>query len=270
MPPTLRGPLLAASLFLPACASPTSIPAAPEAPVVSEAPVRPVDALSVRSDSLLIQVDSLRYTVAVDYPQIFGTSAGASAAAVRAANASIRDSVAVLARSFRPDAPVPADAPGFEHTEVLGGYDAPFLASDVFSTLIPISANTGGVHENFYALPLNLDLATGAPVRLADLFRPASAWADTLSAHVEPALVEEMTLRMRGRDGDAREYLSPRGYGPEALRTTPFTLGADSLALHFVPYQVAGFAWGSFRIAVAYADLAPLMRTDGVAGRLHP
>ena len=182
----------------------------------------------------------------------------------------MRDSVVAIAGSFRPDAPVPPDTPGFEQYVVTGGFDTPFLGSNVFSELVTVTAYTGGAHENFYALPLNVDLTSGEAIRLEDLFCPEAAWADTLATRVEPALVAEMAERADVSPAEARGFLNPGGYAPEALRITPFTLARDSLTLHFVPYAVAGFVWGGFDVPLGYSDLAALLRRDGAAARLHP
>lgn len=259
-PAGLRPLALATALLVSACAS--NAPAGPSEP---DAPA----SLTVRTDSLQIDVDALRYHVAVGYPQLDGPPGGATRAAVDAANRSIRDSVEALVETYRPAEAVPADAPASEVTTVDGGYDDPFLAPGVFSALVEVYAYTGGAHGNTAYAPINVDLTTGAPVRLGALFRRDAAWADTLAARVGPALVAEAAARMEATEDEARGALYAEGYDAGAMRDATFTLGADSLALHFVPYEVAAYAFGTFRVPVAYTDLDAVLAPAGPAARLR-
>ena len=48
-----------------------------------------------------------------------------------------------------------------------------------------------------------------------------------------------------------------------------FALGADSLTLQFVPYEVAYYAFGAPDAAVAYRDLDAFLRPDGPVSRIR-
>lgn len=247
-----------------ACATPTGTPSPPETGSALEA-------LSIRSDSLGLSVDSLRYTVDVEYPQLTGSSGTVSAATVADVNAAIRDSVTVLAEMFRPAevvAPENRDSPSYV-AEVSGSTETTFLGNDVFSALVGVYAFTGGAHGNTFFHAINRDLRTGAPITLDDLFMPGSSWADSLSAHADRALIRKMLDDAEmGSVREAREGLYPEGFDAAAMRHATFTLSADSLTVHFVPYEVAYYAFGSTDVPVAYRDFAPFLRPDGVAARL--
>ena len=244
----------------------TQTAGAPSSPPAESAP----EALAVRTDSLLISADSLRFDVAVGYPQITGSSESVSTTAVAAVNAVIRDSVMALADRFRPTETVPPDAPPYRIVTIEGGTDDVFLGGDLFSGLVATYVYLGGAHGSNIVAPVNRDLRSGAAIHLGDLFRADTPWADTLSAQAERGLVRKAT----GNDiaatvAEARGWLSAEGYRAEAMRNARFTLGRDSLAIHFVDYEVSAYAFGPSRVPIAYRDLAPLMRSDGVAGRLQ-
>lgn len=225
--------------------------------------------LEVRTDSFTVQVDSLRYTVAVEYPQITGRTSEVSEQVVRAVNDAVLDSVVALAERFRPTEAVPPDAPAYEVVTVEGFTDDVFLGADVFSAYVETYVYLGGAHGSSVAVPLNRDLRAGAAIRLGDLFRPGTPWPDTLSAQAERGLVRKaIGSGLAASLADMPGLLYPEGYDREVMRDARFTLGADSLAIHFVHYEVSAYAFGTSRVTVAYAALAPLMRTDGVAARL--
>ena len=229
-------------------------------------------ALAVRTDSLLISVDSLQFMVAIGYPQLTGATATVSAERVAAVNAAIRDSVAALAEQFRPEEAVaPEDRGSFSFVaEVEGGTDAVRLHGDVLSGLLQVYAFTGGAHGNTYVQPVNVDLVTGAPIRIGDLFRAGTPWADSLSAHASRALTAKLVANdPAATPSSVAETFYREGFDADAMRQARFTLGRDSLAVHFVPYEVAFYAFGSTRVPVAYADLVAFLRPNGPVARLR-
>ena len=232
----------------------------------------PSDTLALRTDSLLISVDSLRFTVAIGYPQLTGATATVPAERVAAVNAAIRDSVAAIAERFRPEqavAPEDRDSPAFA-AEVSGEALDVRLHGDVLSGLLEVYAFTGGAHGNTFYTPLAVDLRTGAPFALADAFVPGTPWADTLSAHAGRALVSAMRA---GDDppsvDEARSTLYAEGYDAAAMQRVAFALGADSLTLQFAPYEVAYYAFGAPTVPVAYRDLEAFLKPDGPVARIR-
>ena len=110
----------------------------------------------------------------------------------------------------------------------------------------------------------NYDLGTGAQIELDDLFDSATAYLDTLSAKSRVALAA--AAERRGFDAIG---LLENGYAPTTENFTRFTLGADSLSLHFPPYAVASYAAGPFRVSFAYSDLLSVLMDVGPAATLQ-
>ncbi len=230
------------------------------------------DTLSVQTDSLFISVDSLNYTVSIGYPQLTGSSATVPAAMVERVNGVIRDSVTTHAEEFRPsEVPPPdeRDSPMYV-AEVDGGTDNVMLRGDVFSALLGVYAFTGGAHGNTFYTPLTIDLRTGAPISLDDVFRAGTPWPDTLSAHSERALFAKLYENdPEATPASAAETFYTEGYSPAAMRHATFTLGADSLTVHFVPYEVAYYAFGSTDVPVAYTALDAFLKPGGPVPRIR-
>ena len=253
---------LLSALLVAGCASPSE-------PTGASSSVSPL--LALRTDSLTLSVDSLVFTVDIAYPQLTGASATVSAATVASVNAAIRDSVTALADGFRPaEAVAPEDRGSPQYTaEVSGSTGEEFLGSDVFSALVEVYAYTGGAHGNTFFHAVNRDLRTGAAISLGDLFRPDAPWADSLSAHARRALYAKLFENdPDATPASAAETFYKEGFDAAAMGHATFTLSADALTVHFVPYEVAYYAFGTTDVSVAYADLAPMLRRDGVTARL--
>lgn len=230
----------------------------------------PAGALGVRTDSLLIAVDSLQFTVAIGYPQIVGSTATVPAERVAAVNAAIRDSVRAIAESFRPEAAVPPDERDsfMSQTTVEGGTDAVLLHGDVLSGVLLVGAYLGGAHGSAFFRPVAVDLRTARPVALADVFRPGTPWADSLAAHADRQLLAFM-LSTGASAADARSNLFSEGYAPGVIPHVAFALQADSLLLQFGSYEVAAYVFGVPTVTVAYADLDAFLRPDGPVARIR-
>lgn len=255
--------LLALAAALAACTGSAGCADAPApgapAPAASGRPARGATAeRTVRIDSLGIDVDSLRYTVRIGYPQVFG--------APGTVNAAIRDSVVALAESFRPAEAIVPDVPAFENTTVWGGMDDVTLVGDLFSAVIQVYAYTGGAHGNAYFLPINVDLQTGEPVAFADVVGDGPAVRDTLAAYVMRAVVDRLMGHGDATLAEARQSVRSYNQGDVRIEGEPlFTLGADSLVVYEPPYAVMAYAFGAFRVPIAYADLQPFLRPGGPA-----
>lgn len=100
---------------------------------------------------------------------------------------------------------------------------------------------------------------TGQRISLGDLFAPGTPYLEAVSAGAR------RSLEALGWDGG--EYSWAEGLDPTEENFAAFTLAADSLVLHFAPYQVGPYSAGSFRAAVAYADFADILADDAPVGR---
>ena len=260
----MRPVSLALALTLAAC---VSDPAPPGAPTEVER-AAPTPSASMAASGLTVAVDSLlrdeperNYRVAIGYPQIEGSAGRPMARVLRAANAAIRDSVVALADGFRPEAPPPGESAERYPVRVDGLVSDTYLSDRVMSALISVHFYTGGAHGMTLFLPLTLDLDTGRALAPADLFAPDSPWADTLAAWVGRDVQAQIRQRSAAAptSGYAAEGLAPIREGQMSL-----TVGADSVAVHVPPYQLASYAEGSFRVAVPRRAVAPFARPGGV------
>ncbi|MDX1530704.1 MAG: DUF3298 domain-containing protein [Rhodothermales bacterium] len=225
-----------------------------DAPAPAADPAAAPGSLHVATDRLFDEDAEFNYSADVAYPQIEG-----GGPTIERVNAAIRDSVEAAAAYVRPDPTAFTGDP--EQDRLLvgaleGGFTEPLLQDGLFSTRLDLSVYTGGAHPNHYALPLTYDLTTGAPVRLADLFRPDAAWRDTLAR-----LATDRLVAARGSD-----WLFEVPIPAEALST--FTLGPDSLRLFFAPYAIAPYAAGTSEVALSYERLRDLLDPAGPTTRL--
>lgn len=230
--------------LLAACARPADVPVAAPGPAVV-------------IDSVVVADSTLRFTAAFAYPQL--RDAGPHTDAI---NQAIADSARAYVERFRPGAAPPPDCMTCQ-AEVEGEVEVARLDERLFSALISTYTYTGGAHGNADFLPLNVDLATGRRIALADLFAPGSAYLDTLSAEVEVSLA-----RQAGTHGMTASDFWAEGYAPEAGNFARFTLGPDSLTVRFPPYQVGPYAAGPFAASIAYADLRAVLAPDDPAAAL--
>lgn len=256
-------PALALVLALVAC-GPTEAPA-PEAGPVPGA-VAPASAFTARADSLVEVDPSLRYSARIVYPQV--EADGPLPPGAEAANAAIVDSVRALAAVFRPEPPPPGVSVAPYPVELEGDYDDVLLTDGLLSALVDLYAYTGGAHGTTFFLPLNLDLTTGRPIRLGDLFREGTPVGDTLAAHVERGVAQALAAQFGEPIEAARRSIYAAGLDDFRGGRFAFTLGPDALLVHVPPYQLAAYAAGSFSVPVPYAALRPFAEAGGPLARL--
>lgn len=232
-------------------------PAAPDVPAADD--TGPADP-SVAADSLVIEDSTLSFFVHYLYPQL--RDAGPHTDAL---NRGFADSARAVVETFRPTEP-PDPAFPYE-TTVDGGFEVDRLDSRLFSAVELYSYYTGGAHPNHDFIPINYDLATGRPFGLGDLFRPETPYLDTLSARTEAHL--RAWAGSSGFSEEVEEAYWPDGFAPEAVNFSRFTVGSDSLHLHFPPYQLAAYAAGAFYVTVPLDVLRPFLAPSGPADALR-
>ena len=216
---------------------------------------------TLATDSLVVRDPLLRYAVAVAYPQLRGSSGEPMSPALRAVNAAIRDTVAALARDFRPVAP-PAGTELDYPVEVTGGVGRSYVSDHVLSALVEVEAFTGGTARNTVLLPLTFDLRTGQAVAPADLFAAGAPWADTLAGWAERTVAYR--LRRAAAPGDtARAEFYPQGLDRLRAGDVAVTMGRDSLRVHVPPGQLSD-APGAFDVGVPYPAVRALARPGSV------
>ncbi len=265
IPPAGRPPLLVllGALALGAC---TSDPT-PEAPAIEVDAPRVGASFTLATDSLVVRDSLLRYTVAIGYPQIRGSSGEPMSSTLRAVNAAIRDSVRALADDFRPEvAPPDDDSPAYV-VDVQGGPERSFVSNEVVSVLVNVYAFTGGAHGSTVFLPLTYDLGTGRALAPADLFAPGTPWPDTLAAWAERAVVGEMARRLETTPDSARASFFAGGLDSVRRGDVAVTMGRDSLRVHIPQAQLTPSVVGSFDVGVPYPAVRPFARPGSVLAR---
>ncbi len=244
----------------------------PEPPVeavdVTEVALVDTMAVPVLAVARLESEPENRLEVEFTYPQLNPSAVPELAPMLDAVNADIAARIAAEVDSFlvwaRESAVGYEDNPELGHSLLEGAYADPFVNDRIFSASQEVYTYIlGAAHPNTTTLVYNYDLGTGAPLGLGDLFNSATAYLDSLSAWVGTALAAE--AEELGLDAD---FLFREGFAPAAENFTRFTLGPDSLTLHFPPYAVAPYVAGPFTVSLAYSDLRPLLMETGPAATL--
>jgi len=112
--------------------------------------------------------------------------------------------------------------------------------------VFPLGAAHGMPYEDYY----HIDLKTGAEYRLSDLFKPGAPYAQRLRDIVRQQIAANP-------DGGVYEP------DPEVKPDQPFAAGADALQIYWAPYEIAPYAAGFPTFTIPYADLQPLIDTEG-------
>lgn len=253
--PPAPGVLVALGVALAACGAPAPIDGPAFAPLV-EVAVTPDP--SFVADSVVIVDSTHLFFVRYRYPQL--RDAGPHTDAV---NRAIVDSVRATIEVYRPEGPPPERSYRFT-TDLDAGFDVHRLDADLFSVVTSFYTYTGGAHGNQHTEVLNVDLVTGRPFGLADLFRPGASYLDTLSATADGWILQEAPRRRATRDDYWEE-----GWAPESSNFARFTVGTDSLRFYFPPYQIAPYVAGSFAMSVPLTRLQSLLAEERPATVLH-
>ncbi len=209
-----------------------------------------------------------RLEVGLTYPQLNPSASPELAHMLDVVNADIALRIAATVDSFlvaaREAATDYQDNPDVGASSLEGVFAVPFLNDRIFSASQTVDTYVLGMaHPNSTTVVYNYDLATGKQIGLTDLFDNPTAYLDTLSAWVG----EGLGLEAQERGADASDLFS-EGFAPSNDSFRLFTIGPDSLRLHFPPYAVAPYAVGPFTISLAYTDLRPLLKTTGPAATL--
>ena len=209
-----------------------------------------------------------RLEVGLTYPQLNPSATPELARMLDAVNADIAARIAAEVDSFlvwARDAAISLDDhPELGHSSLEGAFADPFVNDRLFSASQEVYTYVlGAAHPNTTTLVYNYDLGTGAQIGLGDLFNGATAYLDTLSIRAGAGLIAEAEQR-----GFEASGLLTEGFAPAAENFARFTLGPDSLRLHFPPYAVAPYVAGPFTVSLAYADLRSVLMDAGPAATL--
>lgn len=222
---------------------------------------------TVSADSIVVDDPARRLEARIVYPVLHGDVAAREA---------INEQMLLVAdgawRDMAPEEPLGPEASEYERYSFDSSYEVTHLGDGVLSLMQGLYAYTGGAHGNTFFFPQSYDLATGRPLALDDAIATTPAGLAALRDAVLSGLLDEAADRFEV----PRETVRDEGYlwlddvtaTPEAFDGI-WTLGADSLTVHYEPYAVSSYAAGTWHIAVAYADLAPHLGpvTRRLAGR---
>lgn len=195
------------------------------------------------------------YRASVDYPQVEGLP---DAGAVEAVNKEIEREVMVVLDAFtmRPhqrvdDHEVDSLVGRFETVR----FDEGIAAFRLFLTEVP----SGAVHGSTTALTVTFDSRTGRRYRLADLFRPGSAYLERLSDISRRMLAEHL-------DDPDEEWVED-GTAPREENFGGWAVADGALQVTFGEYQVAPYADGLPTILIPAGYLADIADHSGPLAR---
>ena len=125
----------------------------------------------------------------------------------------------------------------------------------------------GAAHPSHAFHVINYDAKAGRELRLADLFRPGSAYLKRISE------VAVRQLRRWNKDsaeyagGAGEPYLTDEGINegaaPKDENYKNWTLTPRGLVVTFDYYQLGAYAAGAPKVVLPYADLKDVIRADG-------
>ena len=121
--------------------------------------------------------------------------------------------------------------------------------------MVTSSSYMGGAHPNTAVTPLTYDLAAGAPVTMAYLFKPGSE-ADVMKI-ISSALAE--------RSGCRPDNFKSAGFFTDTL-PAPSGMSVDKsgmIEFQYGQYEIGPYAMGIIMVPVAPADVAGLLSPEG-------
>lgn len=179
----------------------------------------------------------------------------------------------------------------FRSATVRGSLTSEWSTPDVYSGLLSLwmfsdgwGGRDGRTLEWSRLRPITLDVTTDTLVALGDLFEPGSPWLDRLADAALPQLRRQATSfgqQAAKHTTDVGPYNSSRderlnALSAESLAAAAFTLGPDALILHVERTAVTDWGYNNndgpppvFRVSVAYTDLEPVLRRDGLVARIR-
>jgi TPR repeat protein len=200
--------------------------------------------------------ESLRYKIAVEYPQLWGGNQQVLAGFNQHVKALVADIVGQFKKNavewVRDDPPKPEDD---AVNDLSVGYEILAIEHGLVSVRLGIDTYfMRTVHPSHSTLVVNYSLIGGKPLALADLFRPGSDYLRVISKRC----IQELA----SGDGDADESLaSGAAARPENYQN--WNVASGGLRITFDEYQVAGYVAGQPEVTVPYNVLARVLRDDG-------
>lgn len=152
------------------------------------------------------------------------------------------------------------NAEGEHSTSFVVAHRSPEFLSVLFNDY---SMWPGAAHPSHAWFSLNYDLRNNREVKLPDLFRPGSNYADTVAR----LCAEEVARQKRRLDMDVGE--DQRDAVAEIVSgEATFFPSESGVVIVFNPYEVGSYAEGYYVVRLPYAQLRGVLRTDNYVGAL--
>lgn len=161
-------------------------------------------------------------------------------------------------------------------------YDMDYIITDTLGYISVVFERyfheSGTAHHNWEVMTRTYSGRLHRWVDLGDLFRPSSNYVGVLSRKCEDTIIHELRERARADyrenhdTADMKRKLAEidtlysesieRGAGPRKDNFRNFATSKDGIHIYFAPYEVAGYAEGSFDIFIPFSELEQILATD--------
>jgi uncharacterized protein DUF3298/peptidoglycan-N-acetylmuramic acid deacetylase PdaC-like protein len=240
---------------------------------LSQEPIEFSNGVEIVSRQIKEKNKKLKYEVAVDYPQL----AGSTDPNFEKFNQTVRSLVNRHVGGFKKDMvsaesePTPdstVSPPVYEDTgsDITIGYTVALAKNDLISIQFVVSSYyAGAAHPNSSSEVVNFDLKNGKQLKLAELFQPGAKYVQAISNYC----VKDLTAlaQKQGADGMLDEQWIQRGAGSDLKNYQNWTITKKGLSITFDTYQVAAYAAGPQNVVVPYSALKDITKPDGPVGQ---
>ncbi|HEV2862674.1 MAG TPA: RsiV family protein [Pyrinomonadaceae bacterium] len=203
--------------------------------------------------------------VSADYPVLLGDEGPAAREFNRLARALVLEDVTPYLEA-RPDHEKRRDRHFKDVKESHHVSHQVVFASDEFvSVLFYVTGYSWGAAHGYHRpVAFNFDLKAGREIKLAGLFRPGSAYLQTLSTLCDEDLRRQFGPRyMAGKGG-----LFADGLRPKAGNFDSWVVTRDGLVFVFEEYRVASYADGEPKVLIPFEALREIADPRGPLARL--
>ena len=203
----------------------------------------------------------LNYEVAVEYPQLTGSTNPNAEKFNQAARSSVTKKIGVFKTEMA--APETEELPGESMgSDISIGYTVALAQDDLVSIRFEVgSYYRGAAHPNSYSEVFNFDLKNGKPLKLGDLFKPGAKYLQAISSYCISDLKKQS--KAKAADGLLDNSGVESGAGPSAKNYQSWTITKRGLGITFDAYQVGAYAAGPQSVLVPYAAIKDLVKPDG-------
>jgi hypothetical protein len=207
----------------------------------------------------------LNYEVAVEYPQLTGSTNPNAEKFNQAARSTVTKKIGVFkAEMAAPEAEeLPGESMG---SDITIGYTVALAQDDLVSVSFDVgSYYRGAAHPNSYSEVLNFDLKNGKALKLSDLFKPGSKYLQAISSYCIKDLKTQS--KAKGAAGGLDDSSIESGAAPVAKNYQSWTIKKKGLGINFDSYQVGPYAAGPQYVLVPYTAIKDLINVDGPLGQ---